>query len=102
MVRTPFGIDAPARTSDSQPSLQHHRNAAAVLSTDPSLAWWRKMPMVWTILAVAVVVAVVANEIRIAPEEDDGYEVRLQEQCRLIQKTQAAAKLDPPPKSDAA
>ena len=58
--------------------------------------------MVWILLVVAVVVAVVANEIRIAPEEDDGYEVRLQEQCRRIQKAQAAAKLDQPPKSDAA
>ncbi len=102
MSGAPFGIDAPARTSDSQPSSQHRRDAAAVVSTAPPLAWWRKMPMVWIILAVAVVVAVVANEIRIAPEQDDGYEVRLQEQCRRMQEIQAAAKLDPPPKSDAA
>ncbi len=58
--------------------------------------------MIWVVLVVLVIVAVAVNEIRMAPEVDDDYEVHLVEHYRRIRDGQAAAKPETPPKSDAA
>ena len=48
--------------------------------------------MVWVILAVLVIIALVANEIRLAPEQDDDYEAHLQEHYRRLKQEEDAAK----------
>ena len=58
--------------------------------------------MIWIVILVLVVIAVAWNEIRIAHEVDDDYEVHLREHYRRMRDGQAAAKPDLPPKSDAA
>ena len=47
--------------------------------------------MIWIIPAVLGIVALVANEIRLAPEQDDDYEVQMQEHCRRLQQDRDAA-----------
>ena len=60
--------------------------------------------MVWVLalLAVLVIAAIVANEIRLAPDQDDDYEVHLQEHYRRLQQERDAAPPSSPRKYDAA
>ena len=60
--------------------------------------------MLWVIVAGIVVVALIANEIRLAPEQDDDYEVHLREHYRkqAIEESKASAEKQSPRRPDAA